>query len=110
MAHRSPEKPRSHDAGPVPCGRDIRGPADRSGSGGARRCAAAPLAVLMTCLGLGGCMDVSAETPAPPKKDDSIQVTADQLRQLSVVKVEMRAFRLEKSAVGQIAYNEDAST
>jgi len=55
-------------------------------------------------------MDVSAETPAPSKKDDSIQVTADQLRQLSVVKVDLRPFRLEKSAVGQIAYNEDAST
>ena len=85
------------------------GPADRSGFGGARR-AVTRLAVVLAALGLGGCLDVSAEAPGPPKKDDSIQVTADQLRQLSVVKVEMRPFRLEKSAVGQIAYNEDAST
>lgn len=81
-------------------------PGDRDGAGAAF--ALARLAVVAASLGLGWCMDASAE--APPRKSDSIQVTADQLRQLSVVKVEMRAFRLEKSAVGQIAYNEDAST
>ncbi len=78
-------------------------PGDRDGAA----FALARLAVVAASLGLGWCMDASAE--APPKKSDSIQVTADQLRQLSVVKVEMRPFRLEKSAVGQIAYNEDAS-
>src|SRR3979409_1204553 len=81
-------------------------PGDRDGAGAA--VALARLAVVAASLGLGWCMDASAE--APPKKSDSIQVTADQLRQLSVVKVETRPFRLEKSAVGQIAYNEDAST
>ena len=79
-------------------------PGDRDGAA----FALARLAVVAASLGLGWCMDASAE--APPKKSDSIQVTADQLRQLSVVKVETRPFRLEKSAVGQIAYNEDAST
>src|SRR5947199_5730482 len=87
------------------------GPADRNGSGGARRCAATPLAgaclaAVIAALGLGGCMDVSADTPAPPRTDDTVQVTADPLGQLSVVKVEMRPFRLSKSAVGQIGSNE----
>jgi cobalt-zinc-cadmium efflux system membrane fusion protein len=81
-------------------------PGDRDGAGAAF--ALARLAVVAASLGLGWCMDASAE--APPKKSDSIQVTADQSQQLSVVKVETRPFRLEKSAVGQIAYNEDAST
>ena len=39
-----------------------------------------------------------------------IRVTADQMRQLSVVTVEMHPFRSEKIAIGQISYNEDAST
>ena len=47
---------------------------------------------------------------AQPDKDDSVRVTTEQLHQLDVVKVELRPFRLEKFAVGQIAYNEDVST
>ena len=39
-----------------------------------------------------------------------MQVTADQLHQLEVVKVQLCAFRLTKPAIGQIAFNEDAST
>ena len=47
---------------------------------------------------------------AQPQKDDSVRVTADQMHQLGVAKVELRPFRVEKFAVGQIAYNEDVST
>jgi cobalt-zinc-cadmium efflux system membrane fusion protein len=83
-------------------------PGDRDGAVAVAVVALARLAVIAASLGLGCCMDASAE--APPKKSDSIQVTADQSQQLTVVKVETRPFRLEKSAVGQIAYNEDAST
>jgi cobalt-zinc-cadmium efflux system membrane fusion protein len=43
-------------------------------------------------------------------KDDRVRVTADQMHQLEVAKVELRPFRLEKFAIGQIAYNEDVST
>ena len=45
-----------------------------------------------------------------PKVADSVQVTADQMHQLSIVKVRPYAFRVLKTAVGQIAFNEDAST
>src|SRR5262249_43054910 len=59
---------------------------------------------------MGGCC-VGAETAAAQSsKDDVIRVTDDQMHQLGVVKVEPRPFRLEKFAVGQIAYNEDVST
>ena len=53
-----------------------------------------------------GAGPASAQSP----KDDSVRVTADQMHQLAVVKVGLRPFRLEKFAVGQIAYNEDVST
>jgi cobalt-zinc-cadmium efflux system membrane fusion protein len=55
------------------------------------------------CIGPG---PASAQSP----KDDSVRVTADQMHQLGIVKVALRPFRLEKFAVGQIAYNEDVST
>jgi membrane fusion protein, heavy metal efflux system len=45
-----------------------------------------------------------------PKVADSVHVTADQMHQLSIVKVRPYAFRVQKTAVGQIAFNEDAST
>src|SRR5262249_60244430 len=57
----------------------------------------------------GGCID-AGRAEAQSSKDDSIRVTEDQMHQLGVVKVEPRPFRLEKFAVGQIAYNEDLST
>jgi membrane fusion protein, heavy metal efflux system len=55
------------------------------------------------CVGAG-------PAAAQSSKDDSVRVTAEQMHQLAVVKVEPRPFRLEKFAVGQIAYNEDVST
>ena len=50
----------------------------------------------------------AAEDPA--KGTDYIRVGAGQMHQLQVVKVEAHAFRVQRSAIGQIAYNEDAST
>jgi cobalt-zinc-cadmium efflux system membrane fusion protein len=46
----------------------------------------------------------------PTKGTDYIRVVTGQMHQLQVVKVEAHAFRVQRSAIGQIAYNEDAST
>jgi membrane fusion protein, heavy metal efflux system len=70
--------------------------------------APAAMLIAMLCVGYWGA--VSGPAAAQPKKDDVVRVTADQMHQLSVAAVGLRPFRIEKSAVGQIAYNEDAST
>jgi membrane fusion protein, heavy metal efflux system len=44
------------------------------------------------------------------KGADFVRVVPDQLHQLEVVKVESFAFSDQRSAIGQIAFNEDAST
>ncbi len=44
------------------------------------------------------------------KSAESVQATSDQMHQLDVVKVETHPFRVQKSAIGRIAYNEDVST
>ena len=44
------------------------------------------------------------------KGRDFVRVVADQMHQLEVVKVEPYAFLDQRSAIGQIAFNEDAST
>jgi membrane fusion protein, heavy metal efflux system len=44
------------------------------------------------------------------KPADTVQVTPDQMHQLEIVRVELCSFRLYKPAIGQIAFNEDAST
>jgi cobalt-zinc-cadmium efflux system membrane fusion protein len=46
----------------------------------------------------------------PMKGADYIRVVNGQMHQLQVVKVETYAFRDQRSAIGQIGYNEDAST
>jgi cobalt-zinc-cadmium efflux system membrane fusion protein len=45
-----------------------------------------------------------------PKSPDSVRVGADQLHQLGIVPVVTDQFRIQKPAIGQIAFNEDAST
>ena len=70
-------------------------------------------ALLLLGFLLGGCWPgASAVTPAqPPAKDPNIiRVSADQMHQLNVVQVGFHPFRLHKLAIGQIAFNEDAST
>ena len=44
------------------------------------------------------------------KGADFVRVVPDQLHQLEVVKVESFASSIQRSAIGQIAFNEDAST
>src|SRR5204863_7581523 len=44
------------------------------------------------------------------KGADFVRVVPEQLHQLEVVKVESYAFLDQRSAIGQIAFNEDAST
>ena len=46
----------------------------------------------------------------PMKGTDYVRVVAGQMHQLQVVKVGAHAFRVQRSAIGQIAFNEDAST
>jgi cobalt-zinc-cadmium efflux system membrane fusion protein len=67
---------------------------------------------LFALLSIGGSLTVLAEAvvESGPKSRDRVQVTADQMHQLSVIKVELHPFRVRKSAIGQIAYNEDTST
>ncbi|MGQ0682787.1 efflux RND transporter periplasmic adaptor subunit [Bradyrhizobium sp.] len=44
------------------------------------------------------------------KGSDHVRVVADQMHQLEVVKVEPYAFRVQRSAIGHIVFNEDATT
>jgi len=52
----------------------------------------------------------SAVAEGPMKGADFVRVVPDQMHQLQVVEVESRAFRTQRSAIGQIGYNEEAST
>jgi cobalt-zinc-cadmium efflux system membrane fusion protein len=51
-----------------------------------------------------------ATAEGPTKGADFVRVVPDQMHQLQVVKVESHAFRAQRSAIGQIGYNEEAST
>src|SRR5882757_1810500 len=51
-----------------------------------------------------------AMADATMKGADYVRVVTDQMHQLEIVKVEAHAFRVQRSAIGQIAFNEDAST
>src|SRR5262245_63929301 len=52
-----------------------------------------------------------AQTPQTPSaKGNTVRITAEQMHQLEIAKVEAAVFRAEKQAIGQIAFNEDAST
>jgi cobalt-zinc-cadmium efflux system membrane fusion protein len=51
-----------------------------------------------------------AAAEGPVKGPDFLRVTADQMHQLDVVKVTPYGFLDQRSAIGQIAFNEDAST
>jgi membrane fusion protein, heavy metal efflux system len=44
------------------------------------------------------------------KSADSVRVSIEQMHQLSIVPVVTDQFRIQRSAIGQIAFNEDAST
>ena len=61
---------------------------------------------------LGGSLLAPGEVAAQGvvKTGDSVRVTADQMQQLSIARVQSYPFRVQKFAIGQIAYNEDTST
>lgn len=67
-------------------------------------------ALLGALLHLGCCTAAIAAPAASQKDGDRVRVTAAQMHQLAVAKVELHPFRLVKAAIGQIAYNEDTST
>ena len=72
----------------------------------------ASVAILLA-IALAGCWpSASAVTPAqPPAKDpDIVRVSQEQMHQLDITPVKPHKFRVYKVAVGQIAFNEDAST
>ena len=73
---------------------------------------ARPRLAWLAALLLGWCCLASTETPAQPplKTADIVRVTAERMHRLSIVDVELCSFHLQKSAIGQIAFNEDAST
>jgi cobalt-zinc-cadmium efflux system membrane fusion protein len=57
--------------------------------------------------------DIKTADVAPQavqKSPDVVRVNADQLHQLGIVPVVIDQFRIQKPAIGQIAFNEDAST
>jgi cobalt-zinc-cadmium efflux system membrane fusion protein len=71
-------------------------------------------ALLIAVAGMLGCAIAAAEVAAPkaPKapKNGDVRVTADQMHQLAIAQVELYPFRVQKFAIGQIAFNEDTST
>jgi membrane fusion protein, heavy metal efflux system len=70
------------------------------------------LAALLA-VALAGCWpSASAITPPPPPPKDPnvVRVSQEQLHQLDIMPVASHKFRVYKIAVGQIAFNEDAST
>jgi membrane fusion protein, heavy metal efflux system len=60
----------------------------------------------------GGQQVVSAGPPIqlPLKTGETLQVSPEQMHQIGLVKVETTPFRVLRPAIGQIAFNEDAST
>lgn len=78
------------------------------------RLRAAGLWLLVLAL-IGVHLVLAPPAPAEPspdsKKDpDTVSITADQMHQVSIVDVASCAFDVQKLAIGQIAFNEDAST
>jgi len=67
-------------------------------------------ALLLAALQLACAQVASVAAAKEPGGDDTVRVTPDQMHQLAVVKVELYSFRALKPAIGQIAFNEDAST
>jgi membrane fusion protein, heavy metal efflux system len=84
------------------------------------RTLATRIAGVVALLGLAGmqlgCWPGASAVTAPPPAEpstkiaDTVRVTEDQMHQLHVVPVEPFAFRNQKPAIGQIAFNEDRST
>ena len=69
-------------------------------------------ALACCCAALGGEPAEKSASLDPRKAGpkDTVTVQDIQLRQLNISEVEMVAFRVQRAAIGQIAFNEDAST
>ena len=67
-------------------------------------------ALLVALLHISLVVSARVAAQGAPKKGDTVRVTDDQMHQLGVMKVELYPFRVQKLAIGQIAYNEDTST
>ena len=67
-------------------------------------------ALFLAALEIGVLASGGGAARSAPKERDTVRTTADQMHQLGIGKVELYPFRVKKSAVGQIAYNEDTST
>src|SRR5262245_39637437 len=68
---------------------------------------------VLLAIALAGCWpSASAVTPAQPpvKNPNVVRVSKEHLHQLDIIPVSSHKFRVYKVAVGQIAFNEDAST
>jgi membrane fusion protein, heavy metal efflux system len=70
----------------------------------------AGLAIPVALAWMLGCCPLASAEGAAPKNGDSVRVSADQMHQLSIEKVELYPFRVQRFAIGQIAFNEDTST
>jgi cobalt-zinc-cadmium efflux system membrane fusion protein len=73
----------------------------------------APLPFLLIAvaeIGDGHLALAERAAPSMPKGTETVQVSAEQMHQLGIVSVKVHTFRSRKTAVGQIAFNEDAST
>src|SRR5437762_7797771 len=65
----------------------------------------------LTALLFAAALNISFAAAEGAKKGaDYVRVVADQMHQLELVKVAPHAFLEQRSAIGQIAFNEDAST
>src|SRR5215470_20080715 len=101
----------SHAASVAPPGRP-----ERSGASGGARAGTARLAVrlglALVLMQACACGRGAADKPEPTaaKNGEVVRVGADQMHQLTIVPVKPHTFRQLKTAVGQIAFNEDAST
>jgi cobalt-zinc-cadmium efflux system membrane fusion protein len=69
--------------------------------------------LLLAALQIGCWLPVARAVAAQASQkvgDDAVRVTTDQMHQLDIVEVKAHPFRTQKTAIGQIAFNEDAST
>lgn len=72
---------------------------------------ALPLRLLLSSCALGLLLAAPATAADPVKKNpDEVRVTPEQMHQIEVTPAKPRSFHQQKAAIGQIAFNEDATT
>ncbi len=73
-------------------------------------CGALGIALLFVALQINRAAAAEAPKAASLKSAEMVRATSDQMHQIEVVKVETYPFKVQRPAIGRIAYNEDAST